>query len=261
MNWGLIMPERFVASFLVLVFAGTVYSGEVLIDSEKYGSFSSGDRASIVRVEDSPFYDPGKRNNEKRRKVVKKDRVSEVVRDDRLINSEVRTVEAIRRVIETAPALGVKQAAIKEGVPGLVLSEGEIPLTTSIASFPGGRFLAAAPSGTLEKGRWTGIGRWFEMEDGSIAHLTETDLDSSNGRVFFTPEGINAEVHGKPASTVDFDGENGRFLERVLWVYGKKNYLLMLLRPERSIGTRTLKGEDQSPRESALDMARKLPPS
>jgi hypothetical protein len=89
-----------------------------------------------------------------------------------------------------------------------------------------GRLIGASPQGTIVNGAWTGVERYFEIEGGGYSRISETDMAASGGMFYMNKTAVNATVAGKPAISMVFTDDQGRRIEEVLWVEGRKLYVV-----------------------------------
>ncbi|MDO4683345.1 MAG: hypothetical protein Q4B17_11250 [Lautropia sp.] len=228
-----------------------------LAQTPNFGSISPEDRVSITAEQDLPGGMPPIEASS-RRKPVKKDLdgISFVGDDEGLIEGLERTVSAIGRVKQQIKSKGLGQAVRDERLFGLVFDPAQIKLTLPMAVFDQGQLVGAKPSGTFKDGKWTGITRFFRLEDGSLVEIVETDLASVRGRLYMVPESINTEIHGKPATAAVLKNASGREIRQVVWVHGPKSFEFRLLPPSRSTKSTSL--PDNNGSHNAIEMARSL---
>lgn len=226
----------------------------VLAESPRFGSVAPSDRVAIVSEGEMPGGEPpGLRASKK--SLVKRDvdGVSFLGEDDGLIDGLERTVEAIGRVKGQIRSKGLDRSIRNEKLYGLVFDPSEIKLTLPMADFKEGDLIGAKPSGTFKNGLWTGITRFYRLEDGALVEIVETDLSAVRGRLYMVPESINTEINGKPAIAAVLKNAVGREIRQVVWVHGPKAFELRLLKPSLS-----KKGEGHKKNYDAISMARSL---
>lgn len=106
------------------------------------------------------------------------------------------------------------------------------------ASFSRGVLVVAAPSGTMINDAWTGIERFFQIDGVGSVRLHEVDLGATGGKFYMIKEAVNTRVHGKPAISKVFIGDDAQTIEEVVWVEGNKFYMLTF-GPDLIPGTKT----------------------
>lgn len=100
-----------------------------------------------------------------------------------------------------------------------------------------GALIAAAPSGTLLNGTWTGIERFFQIEGAGNVRLSEVDLGATGGKFYMMKEAVNTRVRGNPAISKIFTDDNGQTVEEIVWVEGGRFYMLTF-GPDLASGSR-----------------------
>lgn len=89
--------------------------------------------------------------------------------------------------------------------------------------------LFATSAGTQINGAWTGLERFFEIEGGGLARLTEYELSFTNGRFYMLKSAINTQINGNQAISKIYSDEAGQPLEEVVWMVGSRFYTLSFL--------------------------------
>lgn len=222
------------------------------------GTFAPGDRATVVREDDPMMQMPGHDPTGKRKKELAKDGISTAIQNDDFVSGVQKVVNGMQKETRNTDAKDTQPSPQGVGAIGRVLSLNEIRTTHDLVKFSPGKFLGAYVGGVLKKNRWTTASRYFEMDDGSVVMLRESDYGASRGKVYFTPSMINLEINGKPASAVVLSGPDGQTLEQVVWVDGRIAYDMYVLRP-KGFATKEANGEvDAASQETAISLARKL---
>lgn len=101
-----------------------------------------------------------------------------------------------------------------------------------------GALIAAAPSGTLLNGAWTGVERFFQIEGVGSVRLSEVDLSATGGKFYMMKEAVNTRVRGNPAISKIFTDDDGQTIEEVVWVESGKFYMLTF-GPNHAIGNKS----------------------
>lgn len=101
-----------------------------------------------------------------------------------------------------------------------------------------GALIAAAPSGTLLNGAWTGVERFFQIAGAGSVRLSEVDLGATGGKFYMMKEAVNARVRGNPAISKVFTDDDGQTVEEVVWVEAGKFYMLTF-GPDLTPGTKS----------------------
>lgn len=94
------------------------------------------------------------------------------------------------------------------------------------ASFDRATLIAASPAGTKINDSWTGLERFFHVENAGVVRLTEYDLGTTNGKFYMLKDAIKTRVLGKPAISKVFTDNEGQMIEQIVWVNGTKFYML-----------------------------------
>ena len=186
-----------------------------------HGSVSEDDRVSIVAEDEIPGGVPPQFQRQTKKQIPVKDvdGVSFVGDQDYgLIRGLAGMVAAIERASSQVSTKGAKKAVADERLYGLVFDAEDIKLTRPMAEVPEGKLIGATPSGTFKNGRWTGIARYYRLNDGALVELTEQDLSAMRGMLYMVPESINTEINGKPAQATVFHDASGRGIRQVMWM-------------------------------------------
>lgn len=216
----------------------------VWAQSVSHGSVSEDDRISVVPKEKFPVPPPPKEGPSAKRLSTKQagvpekdiDGVSFTGGDDGTVKALEQAVREIQDAKRQARTKDLKKVAEEKKIPGLVFDAKDLPLTLPVSKVPEGELVGAIPSGTFKDGRWTGITRYFKLNDGTLIELTERDLHATRGRLFMSPANINTEIKGKPARAAALYDSAGRKIRQVVWVNGPKFYELYVLSPEVKTG-------------------------
>lgn len=104
--------------------------------------------------------------------------------------------------------------------------------------------------GSHVRGKWTGLGRSFDVPELGVVILNETDHAAGKESVTMIKEWVNIEVNGQPGTARTARDASGRTLVTIGWANERKLYSLQLqpLHPEA-------RAENQA---RLLDIARKL---
>lgn len=104
--------------------------------------------------------------------------------------------------------------------------------------------------GSHVRGKWTGLGRSFDVPELGVVILNETDHAAGKESVTMIKEWVNIEVNGQPGTARTARDASGRTLVTIGWANERKLYSLQLqpLHPEA-------RAENQT---RLLDIARKL---
>lgn len=248
-------PSRILILAALMLMPATALPEQLL---PPFGTFSPGDRATVVREDDPMMQMPGHDPTGKRKKEVAKDGISTAVRNDDFVSGVQKVVNGIREKAKKSHEKYTRPPPHGVAAIGRVLSLDEIRTTHDLTEFSPGRFLGAYVGGVLKNNKWTTASRYFEMKDGSVVMLRESDYGASGGKIYFTPSMINLEINGKPACAVVRSGPDGQVLEQVVWVDGRIAYDMYVLRP-KGFATREANGEvDSASLETAIGLARKL---
>jgi hypothetical protein len=108
--------------------------------------------------------------------------------------------------------------------PIIVSSLTDLKVGFTPASVRTGKLIGVSPQGTIVNGAWTGVERYFQIEDGGYSRISETDMAASGGMFYMNKTAVNTTVAGKPAISMVFIDDQGRRIEEVLWVAGPKLY-------------------------------------
>jgi len=130
-----------------------------------------------------------------------------------------------------------------------------LKLSFEPARFSSGTLVAIAAAGTIVGKAWTGSDRYYRIEGAGDMRLSETDLGATGGKFYMLKESVNTRVGGKPAISKVFSDEDGRTVEEILWVSGRKLYLLTFA-PEMSTGG--ARKQKIAPSVSAYSLAQEL---
>jgi hypothetical protein len=162
-------------------------------------------------------------------------------------------LNTVKAALANGQQAGFRKQADVAHSPEVHKNLSQLSLTFKAAAFDKGALIAVAPAGTKIDKSWTGLDRFFQLPGAGVMRLTEYDLGATGGKFFMAKEAVNTSVNGQPAISKVFVGENGLSIEEIVWVSGRKFYMLTFS-PDLAAGTQ-LKA---APHVSALSLALQL---
>ena len=216
-----------------------------------------GDLVEFVNVEQMPVPIP-KSEIEKLQKassVKSSDGTSTIEREPEKVRGFFRNVNTAKTVVANRFSTNSQQTAALHA-PELHKDLSTLKLTFNAMPFSRGALIAAAPSGTLIGNAWTGVERFFRVEDTGTVQLTEYDLGATKGKFYMLKDAVNTRVNGKSAISKVFTDADGQSVEEIVWVNGSKLYML-IFGPDVVVGGGGTKVK-VAPHVTALSLAQEL---
>ena len=113
-------------------------------------------------------------------------------------------------------------ADIKRGgtptAPMVLKSAADLKVSFSTAAVRSGNLIGVVPQGTIVKGAWTGVERYYHIEGAGYSRVSETDMAATGGMFYMNKAAVNTTIAGKPAISVVFTDNSGQRIEKILWV-------------------------------------------
>lgn len=226
-------------TFLVAV---SLLSSGVLAEPPKLPGPTGPDRMLILRADQMPLPPPNADLLKMHSATMTKaedgfstvdqapDRVRQFMNDLEVVKTQPSTAREAEGFAEAAKrGTGVSMA------PMVVQNLKDLKLGFGVATMRSGRLIGAAPQGTIVRGGWTGVERYFKIDGAGYSRLSETDMSLTGGMFYMNKGAINTTMGGKPAISKVFVDHHGQRVEEVLWVDRGKLYMLTFA-PDLQVG-------------------------
>ena len=164
------------------------------------------DRVRLVGVHEMPLPPPPGElaRMQSQSKTKAEDGFSALQKEPARVRQFMNEMEIVKGAQASAKEVGAFAVAIGSAkkilnAPTLVQSLGDLKLGFTPAAVRNGKLIGAAPQGTIIKGSWTGVERYFHIVGAGYSRVSETDLAATAGMFYMNQAAVDPHIPGRPA--------------------------------------------------------------
>ncbi|QYF95562.1 hypothetical protein KY495_10660 [Massilia sp. PAMC28688] len=189
----------------------------------------SNDRVLVLQTDQMPVPPPADELRKMQSMLAMKaeDGFSRLIREPQPVREFMNDLNIVRNHQSGATKAAAFAHALKTGkslpvAPVVVKDLNDLKIGFSPTTVRSGRLIGVAPQGTMVRGAWTGVERYYAIDGAGTMRVSETDLAASGGMFYMHAPLVNARIGGKPAISVVFADDHGQRIEEVMWGNGPK---------------------------------------